>query len=272
MNLRQFPRLLHTTTNKVSRKIALTIATASALTLGCTTFAAAQDQASLLPGASSSGSVVVTDSPRVSVSVGENTGGDTVEVTIKNNYDSTFSCYAPGVSADEKKPAKLPNTVTEADVVAKAVNYYRTWPNVPSDGINVPILGVIPTNGLLEFVPNGLVGSALGKQIAARAELFRAWEQAKLAGHNGQIEVFDLKPFATEAKTVTLNTPGNGNRKDFEAAALIYCTDNNDPHKQQYVFAGYESGKAPAVGGFGGSLGSPSLPSPGLPSPGLGAN
>lgn len=272
MNLRQLPQLAHTTANKFSRRAVTTVALASVITLGCAPFAAAQDPTSLLPGASSSGSVVVTDSPRVSVSVGENSGGDAVEVTIKNNYDSTFSCYAPGVSTDEKKPAKLPNTVTEADVVAKAVNYYRTWPNVPSDGINVPILGVVPTNGLLEFVPNGLLGSALGKQIAARAELFRAWEQAKLAGHNGPIDVFDLKPFATEAKTVTLNTPGNGDRKDFEAAALIYCTDNNDPHKQQYVFAGYESGKAPAVGGSNGSLSSPSLPSPGLPSPGIRAN
>lgn len=259
-----FSRMSSTLSPKNSVRPATVIAVATAVVFGSASVASAQDMNSLLPGASSDGNVVVTDSPRIQVIVGENKGEDTVTVEIKNNYDSNFSCFAPGVSTDAKKPAQLPNTVTEAEIVAQAVDYYRTWPNVPSDGINVPLLGVIPTNGLLEFVPDGLLGSALGKQLNTRAQLFRAWEQAKLAGHTGEIPVFELKPLDTSTHEVVLNKPGSGERTDFEAAALVYCTDNDDPHKQQYVFAGYESGKAPRVGGFGGSLGSPGLPSPSL--------
>lgn len=259
-----FSRMSRSVSPKNSIKSATAMAVAAAMFFGSTAVASAQDMNSLLPGASSDGNVVVTDSPRIQIIVGENKGEDTVTVEIKNNYDSNFSCFAPGVSTDAKKPARLPNTVTEAEIVAQAVDYYRTWPNVPSDGINVPLLGVIPTNGLLEFVPDGLLGSALGKQLNTRAQLFRAWEQAKLAGHTGEIPVFELKPFDTSTHEVVLNKPGSGERTDFEAAALVYCTDNDDPHKQQYVFAGYESGKAPRVGGFGGSLGSPGLPSPSL--------
>lgn len=259
-----FSRMSSMFSTKNSVKTAATIAVASAMVLGSTSVASAQDMNSLLPGASANGHVVVTDSPRIQVTVNENKGEDTVTVEVKNNYDSKFSCFAPGVSTDPKKPARLPNTVTEASIVAKAVDYYRTWPNVPSDGINVPLLGVIPTNGFLEFVPDGLVGSALGKQLNARAELFRAWEQAKLAGHTGEIPAFELEPFGTSTHQVVLNKPGAGERRDFDAAALVYCTDNDDPHKQHYVFAGYESGKAPRVGSSSGSLGSPGLPSPSL--------
>lgn len=259
-----FSHMSSTLSLKNSVKSATVITLATAMVFGSASVASAQDMNSLLPGASSDGSVVVTDSPRIQVIVGENKGEDTLTVEIKNNYDSNFSCFAPGVSTDAKKPARLPNTVTEAEIVAKAVDYYRTWPNVPSDGINVPLLGVIPTNGLLEFVPDGLLGSALGKQLNTRAQLFRAWEQAKLAGHTGEIPVFELKPFGTSTHEVVLNKPGSGERTDFEAAALVYCTDTDDPHKQQYVFAGYESGKAPRGSGFGGSLGSPGLPSPSL--------
>ena len=256
-------RKSHRPVVKSSLTAAAVIASTTALLFGSSAVASAQTPVSLLPGASSDGSVAVTDSPRVQVTVGANDGGDTVEVTIANKYDGRFSCFAPGVSADEDKPAQLPNTVTEAAIVAKAVDYYRTWPNVPSDGVNVPLLGVIPSNGFLEFVPEGLLGSLFGKQLNARAELFRMWQQAQLAGHNGAIPVFELAPGATHTVTVTLNKPGSGERKDFEAAALVYCTDSNDPNQQQYVFAGYESGKAPAVTGLG------SWDSPGLPSPAL---
>nr|WP_162933150.1 hypothetical protein [Corynebacterium lactis] len=232
----------------------------------------AADNVSQLPGASADGTVVIVDSPRITVTVDPHeASNDTVKVHVKNNYDHNFSCFAPGVSTDANKPTKLPNVVTEAGLVKKAVDFYRKYPSVPSDGINFPLLGVIPTNPFLQYVPEGILSKAFGESLVERATMFRDWERARIAGHTSEVPVFELGKFETKSFDAKLGIPGNGNRAEFDAAALVYCTDNQETEPRSYVFAGYENGKAPAGNGSLGSPGiaSPSAGSPGISSPGI---
>lgn len=214
--------------------------------------ASAETLVSQLPGASAEGTVVVTDSPRVKVDVEPaNTENGTVKVTVKNAYDHKFRCAAPGAAPKDAKPAELPNVVTTANIVSQAVNYYREQPFTSKDGVVAPLLGVIPTNSFLKNVPEGSLSRLLGKDIATRASLARQWDDARLAGHTAEVAPFDLEPLATQEFTLKLNAPGNGERTDFAAGALFYCTDVTENPKQAYVFAGYQPGAkpAPAVAG-----------------------
>ncbi|KAB1504475.1 hypothetical protein F7230_05285 [Corynebacterium sp. 320] len=220
--------------------------------------ASAANLVSQLPGASAEGTIVVTDSPRVTVTVGPNTAEDqNVTVTVKNNYDSSFRCAAPGAIKDAaKKPAEVPNVLTTADIVSKSVAYYRSKPFVPKDNLTVPFIGALPIGEFLQFVPEGLIGRLLGEDINSRAELFRNWEKARLAGQAAEITPFTLAPDETKEITVPLDAPASGPRTDFQAAALLYCVDTTSNPQQAYVFAGYEKTEPPkAPQGSQGSLG-----------------
>lgn len=205
---------------------------------------AAPAAVSQLPGAFTDGTVVVTDSPHVSVKVEPHDGaGDKVTVTVTNHYDHKFRCAAPTVQKNKDNQKEGPNVVTTAEIVSKSVNYYRSAPFIPRDAFHVPILGEIPLEGLLRFVPQGSLSRPLGADITSRAELFRLWDQARRAGHTGEIEPFDLDPMGNKPFTVELDAPANGKRTDFPAAALLYCTDTTN--QAAYVFAGYEPVAAP---------------------------
>ncbi|AZA10986.1 hypothetical protein [Corynebacterium gerontici] len=233
------------------KRAALSLASAAAL-IAAAVPAHAANLVSQLPGASADGAVVVTDSPHVSVDVEKLGAEHTAKVNVKNNYDHAFECYAPGASTDPAKPEKLPNVVTEARIVTDSMNYYRAQPFLPKNGQNVPLLGVIPTDVFLQYVPQGSAGNLLGSDTAARAELSRQWDRARIAGHTGEIAPFTLQPGASETLEVKLGAPGHGERSDFDAAALLYCTDVQD--QQAYVFAGYEPGVNPMWSGLSSHL------------------
>ncbi len=209
---------------------------------------AEENLVSQLPGASTEGTVVISDSPHVRVEVEEFGTEDSAKVTVKNNYDHAFECFAPGVSTDPAAPEKLPNVLSEARIINDSLNYYRAQPFLPKDGKNVPVIGVIPTDIFLQYVPEGSSGRIFGAETAARAELSRQWDRARIAGHTGEIAPFTLDPSSTKEITVKLNTPGHGPRTDFDAGALLYCTDVED--QQAYVFAGFEPGVNPMWSGL----------------------
>ena len=189
---------------------------------------------------------MVTDSPHVTVTVAPHSASDEqVRLTVTNNNDHQFRCVAQAASAEVSKPKEAPNVVTTADIVAKSVDYYRAKPYVPQDGVAVPVLGVLPLDGFLQFVPEGSSSLLLGRDVNTRADLFRQWDKARLAGHTAEVQPFDLEPAGSKDITVALDAPAHGPRTDFAAAALLYCTDTVD--NTAYVFAGYEPGAAPAT-------------------------
>lgn len=233
------------------QRAAIALASAAALITAAIQPAHAENLVSQLPGASTDGIVVITDSPHVSVDVEKLGNEATAKLNVKNHYDHAFECYAPGASTDPAKPEKLPNVVTEARIVTDSLNYYRAQPFLPKNGKQVPLLGVIPTDVFLQYVPQGSAAKLFGSDTAARAELSRQWDRARIAGHTGEIAPFTLQPGTTEHLEVTLGAPGHGERTDFDAAALLYCTDAQD--QQAYVFAGYEPGVNPMWSGLGSS-------------------
>lgn len=247
---------------RVTRIGVASVAAVAACGTVALTPASADTLVSQLPGASADGTVVVTDSPRVKVDVeAADAASGTVKVTVKNTYDHKFRCAAPGAAPKDSKPAELPNAVATADIVSQAVSYYREQPFSPKDGVAAPILGVVPTTPFLKYVPAGSLGRLFGKDIATRASLARQWDSARLAGHTAELAPFDLEPLATQEFTVKLNAPGNGERTEFAAGALLYCTDVTADPKQSYIFAGYQPGAKPAPATAGSSRPAGSAPS-----------
>jgi len=222
--------------------VAVTLAATAALTGGV---AAAQ-----IPGADNQGVVVITTSDVVRVVV-DDKGESPVQVTgsITNTGDRPLRCATPGLDG-----AEYPGQVTEAGVVARAMNYYAEHIYEPG-GFAIPIGGGGPAfaGSLYDILPGGSVGgSLLGDSTTELVEIREMQAAARLAGRTGDPRVgtataFTLSAGQTSDWVADLAAPGPGvDRGEWQAAALFFCRHTSNP-VENFVFAGYENDDAPGV-------------------------
>lgn len=221
---------------RLTRRTASTLAaSALALTIAVPT-AAAQ-----LPGADLTGRVVVTDSTALTVTVDQHGTTPTISGTIDNTSNLEFHCGVPGLADEE-----FPGQVTEAQIVKDSMEFYAK--NIYTEpGFEAPLVGVLGTGSLYNLLPSGSAANALGTSAGLMKQIRDAQFSARLAGHTGDPLVngettFNVGPNTSVRWTATLSSPNTPSRTDFAAAAMFFCTANN----QSYVFAGYEGGQPPA--------------------------
>ena len=224
-------------------RAASTVALATiAMTLG------ASSTSAHIPGADDSGTVVITDSTALTVTVNP-AGATAATITgrISNATGNRFDCHTPGVNG-----AKYPGQVTEAGIVADAMRYYSATIFSPIGGMLLPVTGVtldpVPTGSLGDFLPTGSATVFLGKSLGGAQSLRAAQESARIAGHTGDPAVNGATDFSVPARgavnfAAALGYPASGTRTDFDAAAMFFCTDAATG--KAYVFAGYELGSPP---------------------------
>lgn len=224
-----------------------TLALASALALGLSAPAIAHAQ---IPGASDAGTVVITDSAKLTVSVDAAQASATaVTGRIQNTSGNNFRCRTPGVQGLE-----YPGQVTEAPIVAKSMRYYSNNIFAPVGGVDLDVTGVdldpMPIGSLLDILPTGSFNKALGNTRSELMDIRAAQEAARVAGHtgdplSGNNVAFNVNSRTTATWWAALGEPARGQRTDFQAAAMFYCTDTAT--SRDYVFAGYEGGIAPVL-------------------------
>ncbi|MBB1032110.1 hypothetical protein G6027_14730 [Dietzia sp. SLG310A2-38A2] len=225
-----------------------TLALISALVVGLGSPAAAHAQ---VPGAIDTGTVVITDSNRLVVSVDAAQATATnVTGRIQNTTGTGFRCATPGVQGLE-----YPGQVTEAEIVARSMRYYANNIFQPIGGVGLDITGIeldpIPIGSLLDILPTGSVNKALGATRSDLMDIRSAQEAARVAGHTGDPRVggnvaFTVGANASVTWSAQLGAPASGQRTDFQAAALFFCTETTGA-RRAHVFAGYEGGVAPVL-------------------------
>ena len=235
---------------------AIALTTATGMTTGVAS------AANVVPGADGAAKVVVTGSHEMTVTIpAADAGAIAITGTVKNNSDVAFTCA--GVSGK----SAYGGDVAPANLVAKAEQYYRTnlyreLPSVPVKSPRLPLIGPITLGeidlGSAESIFQGLGGLA-GKANKTRGEIADAYSKARVAGHAGQVEKFEVKAGESHEFTAQLPAPTSGARTDFDAAAFFMCTKQGA--QQPYVFTGFEAGTTPPAAPLAGSdaLGSSSL-------------
>lgn len=224
--------------------------------------AAAQISPMALPGTDDSTIQVAVghdDLATVTVDAAE---ADATEITgtFTNNSEGPLSCSAPGGASSDA------GTVTEADLVDRSLAYLTGNLVVGGGGLGVPGLNPGSVDVMLGTGSLGSLG--LGDEAAVELDAIQqAQDRERLKGHYGTIGSFTVAAGASEDWSATLSVP-TGDRTDFDAAALITCSDDSD---QWYAFAGYEetddetddetTGSLSGGSLGGGSLGSGSLDS-----------
>lgn len=209
--------------------------------------AAAQLAPTALPGTDDS-TVQITVGADLAIVVVNDAGADATQVTgtFTNNSDATLTCQAPGGASNNAA-----GTVTDAALVDRSLAYLagNTLPPAPPlPGLNTGSLDVMLASGSL-----GSLG--LGDDAPVELDAIQqAQDQARLAGHYGTFAAFNVATGDTVNWAATLTVP-SGDRTDFNAAALVTCSQNG----QWYAFAGYEDADDVDNGGGGGSLSMGSL-------------
>ena len=229
----------HRPATRRTRAVTATALAAVAMTVG------ANSGSARIPGAVDEGTVVITDSTALTVTVNPaRAGAATITGRITNSTGNRFDCHTPGVNG-----AKFPGQVTEAQIVADAMSYYATTIFSPIGGMLLPVTGVtldpMPTGSVGDFLPSGSATVFLGKSLGGAQSLRNAQESARVAGHTGDPAVNGATAFSVPARgsvtySAALGYPATGTRTDFDAAAMFFCTDSRTD--KAYVFAGYEHG------------------------------
>lgn len=164
----------------------------------------------------------------------------TVGVTIQNNNAGNVTCTGIGT------PAGPAGTVTTAEVVAKSVEFYRTYPE--SDIADL-ILTLSP--GGAQTIPLGSVEAQVGSladymypEWSAMNMVSEAFSAARLAGQYGMINGGGNIAIPNDQAidiVVPLDQQSAGAREDFQTGVFMTCVLGG----QRYVFGAYEGGIAP---------------------------
>lgn len=225
-----------------------TFITLAAITLGLSVPGIAHAQ---IPGAIDTGTVVITGSDRLVVSVNPASASATqITGTIRNTTGNTFRCAVPGVRGNE-----YPGQVTEAKIAERSMTYYSRNIFQPIGGIELDVDGPInldPLNfgSMMDYFPTGSLIEPLGNTRAEFMNIQAAQDDARIKGHTGDPRVsgatiFNVGANATANWSAQLGAPASGIRTDFDAAAMFYCKNTNGSPQRDYVFAGYEPGYVP---------------------------
>lgn len=219
-----------------SRFAALGIAAAFAV-------AVAPAASAQLPGVDNTTQVFPLDDNRVTIAVEPvDLGNGTVRVFIQNNTASNLNC-----TGIEDGPAA---TVTNAEVVARAIDFYTRYPYQDLSNIDISFPSAL---GSIADAPEIGVGS-IQELIPGSAQIFinEAWSaanetesalvQARLAGQYAPISS-PLSLTAGQAREldVTLQNPSAGTRSDFQTGVILTCSLQG----QRYVFHAYEGDQRP---------------------------
>lgn len=148
-------------------------------------------------------------------------------------------------------------TVTHADLVDRSLAYLTD--NLVAGGGGLGIPGLNPGSVDVMLGTGSLGSLGLGDPAAVELDAIQqAQDQERLDGHYGTATGFTVDADESADWTATLPVP-SGERTDFDAAALITCSQDG----QWYAFSGYEEVDEDDDGGSGslsmGSLGSGSL-------------
>ncbi|MFC9518849.1 hypothetical protein ACFTSD_24205 [Nocardiaceae bacterium NPDC056970] len=203
----------------------------------------------VIPGADDTGNVVVTGADDLGITVTTSEDGSQVAVAVENTGTRNFVCGGPNGNA-------AAGDVTEAAIVAQAMDYYRNQLNRQPGNITIKLTGLggstntVSTGSVEGFLPGGQFGSLFGEAFAARDEIRAAQGESRLEGHAADLPKFNINAGATHTVTVNLGDPSVGPRSAFDAGAFLYCTSGSD----HFAFAGYENGE-PVDDGGNGSLG-----------------
>lgn len=220
-----------------------TARTATVVTLAAATVLAGGMAAAHIPGADNQGTVVVTDSNLVQITVNPKVSTDAqVSGTITNDGLLPLRCATPGLN-----PTENPGQVTEAKVVDAAMAYYRANIFAPG-GFDIPYGdGLLTAGSLYDILPGAgsLTGSLFGEAVSNLVEIREMQNSARVAGHTGDPKVgnatvFDLAAGQTSNWTADLALPSKGDRGEWKAAAMFFCSNTGAPGTS-FVFAGYES-------------------------------
>lgn len=189
-----------------------------------------------LPGVDYAGTVVITDSDSASVVVDDvNVETGQVTGTVTNDFAAPLVCQVPGANGE-----KFNNAVTNSGLVGLAFDFYRNNVILPDgdfhSGTGAATVEA-PMGSVYGFFPSGSLGELLDDKAKLRVES----NQAKLAGEFGTVTPMTVAAGATSTWTSQLSPSTTGERADFDAAALFYCTADG----KSYVFAGDENGEVP---------------------------
>lgn len=216
---------------------------AIALTIGSGLITSEAAAANVVPGADGAAKVVVTDAADMTVTIPATGAGMTsITGSVKNNTDAAFTCA--GVSGKDA----FGGDIAPADIVANSEQYYRTnlyreFPKIAVNTPSLPVVGAISLGeidlGSAESSFQGF-GSLAGKANKTRSEIAKRYSTARMAGHVGQVEKFEVEPGGNHQFTAQLPAPTAGARTDFDAAAFFMCIKQST--QQPYVFTGYETG------------------------------
>lgn len=176
--------------------------------------------ASVIPDADDAGHVVktISDDLDVSAAIDSNNNGQ-VDVTVKNSGDQAYECAG---------------LVTEEDVVSRTMDFYtdNLYQQTDATGSLGGLAGLIPIDldpGSVYQLGGSVTGDTLAEEIY---NIQTAQRDAQVDGHSADIETFtvDAKGSGDEeySDTVSLTDPSNGDRSDFDPAAIVMCTGDDD--------------------------------------------
>lgn len=194
-----------------------------------------------IPGADDTGTVVITDSDALTVNIASNSGGR-VTGNLVNRSNATMRCSVPG------RDGRLPNQVTDARVVAAALEYYASNIFEPG-GLEVPMIGAVGVGSVYDMMPTGSLSGSLGAATSDLVDLRNSQEAARSKGHTGTPYTgtnrnnwdISVNAGATVNWAADLGFPSTGTRPAFQAGALFFCEGGG----KSYVFGGFEGGVAP---------------------------
>ena len=241
---------MHKRENAVNTSTHRTLIALTALAVGLIAPGVAQAQ---IPGALDSGTVVITTSNNLVVTVNPASASATqITGTIRNTTANTYRCAVPGVRGNE-----FPGQVTEAEIVERSMTYYSKNIFQPIGGVELDVDGPVELDPLafgsmLDYFPTGSMIEPLGTTRAEYMNIQSAQDDARIKGHTGDPRVggntlFNLSAGQTANWTAPLGPPATGIRTDFDAAAMFYCRNTTGSPERHYVFAGYEPGYIPTT-------------------------
>lgn len=208
-----------------------------------------------IPGALDTGTVVITTSDALDVTVDETPASSTQATgSIRNSTGNAFRCATPGVGKTGQS-VDFPGQVTEADIVARSMRFYSLNVFQPVGGFRLDVqlpsgstLNTLDFGSMIDYFPTGSLVIPLGETRAEYLNIQDAQDKARIKGHTGDPKVggsiaFDVRAGESVRWSAALGTPASGIRTDFNAAAMFYCRDTTSG--LHYVFAGYEAGTTP---------------------------
>ena len=212
--------------------------------------AAAQIAPMALPGTDDSAIQIAVGKDLATVTVNEVDEDSTVVTgTFENTSEGALTCAAPGGTPAQTDAV----TATYAGLVDRSLNYVTG--NLIAGGGGLGIPGLNPGSVDVMLGTGSLGSLGLGDPAAVELDAIQqAQDQARLAGHYGTAGGFTVEADESAEWSATLSVP-TGERTDFDAAALITCSQDG----QWYAFAGYENEDDDDNGGGSGSLGTGSL-------------